>query len=229
MTIAVVSDAHDLAGFANIYEILDREQPDVLLSCGDWGSNLPTQRARVLAHYSKEFLALTPSAYEDLFKPILDRCRLYTIYGNHDVLDVLCGLRNNDGSRCLLADLVPVKKLGWRVAGINGNIAARHSRDRPWNTTEQKIRCALAGMRGRPDIIMSHEAVEGYADGGKGQPVMREACEKIQPRYWFSGHIHHQPCRATFNNTEVINVGMTLRGEYAVWRDDDFTLARIGT
>lgn len=228
MKIAVVSDAHDLAGFANIYKILDREQPDILLSCGDFGSNLPAQKKNVLAHYSKEFLALTPGAYEDLFKPILSKCRLYTVHGNHDVLDVLYGLRNRDSTLCLLKDLVPVEIDGWRIAGVNGNLAARLNRDKPWNTTETKIRDALQKMRRRTDIIISHEAVAGCADGGKGQQVMREVCEVAAPRYFFTGHVHHPPCRAALKSTEVINVGMVLRGEYVVWRDNDFTLAKIG-
>ncbi len=230
MKIVVVSDCHDLSGFDAIYRILDFESPNVLLSCGDFGSNLPTQKRHVLAHYSPEFLRLTPGAYEDLFNPILDKTHFRTIFGNHDILDVLCTLRNRDGSICWLPDLVPLK-LGEHlyVAGINGNFS-KETRY-PWNTTETKVLAAFKKMPRIPhiDIILSHEAVAGYDELGKGRPILRTICEKLKPKYWFCGHIHRRSIHFIEDtDTTVVNLDPALRGGYAVVEDGILSVCHIG-
>lgn len=211
MKLVVVADVHDLAGFANLYRAVDFERPDVVLSCGDWGSNLPTQRKHVLAHYSPEFLKLTPGAYEELFTPILEKTRLISLYGNHDILDVLYGLKNKDGSNCWLPSFE--KKLidGLTIVGINGNVSGKGN---PWNVTLTELRAQYA--KHRPvspiDIVLSHEAVAPHQY--KGHAALTEFFNMLQPRFWFTGHIHKES-DVTVDGVRLIGLGMMLHGVYS--------------
>jgi len=216
MKLVVVADVHDLAGFANLHRAVDFERPDVVLSCGDWGSNLPTQRKHVLAHYSPEFLKLTPGAYEELFDPILEKTRLYTLYGNHDILDILYHLRNRDGSSCLLETFKPIILNGVTLLGINGNISGKGN---PWNVTLTELRAQYAKHRPAPpiDIVLSHEAVAPHQY--KGHPAMSEFFDMLQPRFWFTGHTHIESditvMGTRVGGTRLIGLGMMLHGVYS--------------
>jgi len=234
MKILVFSDVHDLSGYSAAYKMIDVEKPDVALCAGDWGSNVPTQKLHVLAKYSPEFLKLSPLQYEDLFKPILEKTHFHTIMGNHDVPDVLEHLRNRDGSRCLLKNFQSITLNGVILIGISGNIGKTLNKEEPWRTTEQCLwdEYHKAVKRGimQPYIVLSHEAVLGYANGtdsetgkgSKGQQIMRELLDVLRPRWWFCGHIHPRNKRgepetqiAQCGNTTIVTLASTIKGHYA--------------
>lgn len=228
MRLLICSDMHDLQGFANLYQAISVERPDVVLSCGDFGSNLPTQKRHVLAHYSPEFLKLTLGQYEDLFKPILEKIRLVTCYGNHDILDVLYALRNTDGTPCLLETFrkTPLTISGARtdlqIVGINGNISGKEN---PWNTAVTKLRKQYKKHKPTPpiDIVLSHEAIYHYQP--KGHEALLEFFDLLQPRFWFSGHTHVESDSTVDHydreldravaSTRLIGLGMLLLGKYS--------------
>ena len=202
-----------------MYNIINIEAPDAVLSCGDWGSYLPTQKKHVLAHYSPEFLKLTAGSYGDLFKPILEQTKLLTVYGNHDILNILCELRNRDGSPCLLQTFKTVTLNGDTLLGVNGNVSGKGN---PWNVTLTELRHHYATHRpSRPDIVLSHEAVAPHQY--KGHAAMTEFFDLLRPRIWFTGHIH-KPADVTVGDTRLVALGTTLWGEYTILDTATWTL-----
>ena len=80
MRILVISDLHGDLNAA--WEALEHFQPDLLLSCGDWGD--PEQ-------VSEADLAAFPA-----------RLPVYTTFGNHDPFAALARWQNRDESPVLL-------------------------------------------------------------------------------------------------------------------------------
>jgi predicted phosphodiesterase len=98
MRVLVVSDLHgdlDAAIRARTYI-----QPDLVLSCGDWGDPDQVPEADLTA-----FVDVVP---------------VYTTFGNHDPLDLLARLRNRDGSPILLASGSVREFAGLKLAAIGG-------------------------------------------------------------------------------------------------------------
>ena len=81
-------------------------RPDLLLCCGDWGD-----------------AAIVPV---EVFADFLAICPLLTVFGNHDSLELLASLQNQDGSPVLLAqgEIRVINDL--RLAGISGIWAKSH-------------------------------------------------------------------------------------------------------
>jgi len=116
MKIMVISDLHydkrifkgvdESKAWSWLVEVVDYHKPDLLLSCGDWGSAIS----------SEEF-------YELLRKTVV-----LTIYGNHENLEVLKSLHN---VRCdkylpvLMEDGRVYAFEGLKVAGVSGIIARK--------------------------------------------------------------------------------------------------------
>ena len=182
------------------------------LSCGDFGSTLPSQKRHVLAKYSPEFLRLNPLEYEQLFTPILERTRLITCYGNHDLLDVLYALRNRDGSACWLADFLPISIDGLTVMGINGNISGKGN---PWNIAKERLFAEFAAwLSYKPypvDIMLTHES----AFLPKSHPALEPIIKTIQPNFCFCGHTHIIS-EDRVNDIKIYNPGMMLHGHYLI-------------
>lgn len=216
MKLLIISDTHDLLGFQVVYRLLKVEHPDGVLSCGDWG-NYAEPRQHVLKYYTKEFLALDSSMFRALFNPILSKVYMYTLYGNHDSISDLAQLHNRDGSPCLLPSMVTVKFGEIALVGINGNFA--HRPRFGWHVTAEELRQKYAEWQKKHetvDVVLSHEAVAGYADSGKGQAVLKEVCDDLKPKYWFNGHIHRAAAATTPTGTTVTNIGITLHGDYTM-------------
>lgn len=86
--------------------IVDHHRPDLILSCGDWGS----------AINHREFFSL------------LRRTIVLSIYGNHENMDVLSSLYNVRGDRYLpvLMEDGRVYEFGnLRIAGISGIVSKK--------------------------------------------------------------------------------------------------------
>ena len=90
MQILMVSDVHyskkpfrgkdQSQVFDWLYGTVKKQKPNLLLSAGDFGEE----------------------SISELFAPILERVYVLTIFGNHDDIEMMRTLRNNDGSPCLL-------------------------------------------------------------------------------------------------------------------------------
>jgi uncharacterized protein len=199
MRILVVSDMHgDLDSVHRAYE---RHRPNLILSCGDWGD--PDQVA------------------ESLLSAVLDKCPLYTTFGNHDPVEILARLRNQDGSAVLLGQGDVQDFGGLRLAAIGGIWAKSHAK--PHYVTDADV--ALAATRiaqaGPVDILLTHGCPIGLADltpAGRhgGQRCFLDAFKTIAPRLYLCGHLHLAQERVLKEGRKVINVGATPEGSIVI-------------
>ena len=180
-----------------LFEIIDREGAEVVLSAGDWG------HCRYRLH------------------EILGKVKVYTIYGNHDDVRYLASLRNVDGSKVLLdADWVVVG--GLIVGGISGIIALkRRIKDGvPRVLPEEFIE--KAKRLGYADILLLHEAP--YIPSlfkvwrSVGSLKALEALRMIKPRILLQGHLHQGPVRiGVFEGITIVHVDSSVKSRgYAV-------------
>ncbi len=188
MKILAFSDLHLDEGAAR--EILSRsEDVDLFLGVGDFA-----QRREGLAGYMA------------LLEPIAERA-IY-VPGNNETEDEL---RSATSARVLHGEAVTVGNL--TVGGIGGAIPPLPPM--PWGSydlTEQDAAQKLAAI-GAADILMSHSPPKGVADvltgrGSIGSVSVREAVERLAPRYLFCGHVHD--CwgqGGTIGGTEIRNLG----------------------
>jgi len=197
--ILVVSDLHgDLNSARRAATFV---QPDVILSCGDWGDADQVDEADL-----KSLLSVAP---------------VYTTFGNHDPLDLLARLENPDGSAVLLAQGKQVDIVGLRLAAIGGIWAKSHAK-RHYVTDEDVAEAAAGIAHGGPvDILLTHGCPAGLADltpSGRhgGQRCFLEAFKVISPRVHLCGHLHVQQERILKDGRKVINVGATPAGSIVV-------------
>ena len=218
-----MSDGHDLAGFNNIEKMVIQHKPDLLLSCGDWGNNVPNiKHPTKLEKFGDAHLQL-------FFVPILNKVPMYTLYGNHDnlgVIEKLVNESNGHGTQfkhCLIPDIEPIYFNGLKIVGINGNYAWK--KRVPWHKTFYDLEhfselldypTKLKDQLKDVDIFMTHEQPTTIPETKKlGQPILTELSNKINPKIHLSGHVHHLV--KFFNeHTVFVNLGMALRGEYAL-------------
>jgi uncharacterized protein len=195
MRILVVSDLHgDLDSVDRAYM---QHRPDLILSCGDWGD--PDQVTAA---------ALTP---------LLERVPVYTTFGNHDPLETLASLRNQDGSAVLLAQGVIHEFGGLRLAAIGGIWAKSHAKPHYVTDTDVTRAAARIARDGPVDILLTHACPIGLADltpTGRhgGQRCFLDAFKTISPRINLCGHLHLAQERILKDGRKVINVGATPEG-----------------
>jgi len=142
MKILAISDLHGdfrLAGIA-----CAELRPDLLLCCGDWGDAGPDQ--------------------EKAFAKFLALCPVLTVFGNHDSLELLASLRNQDGSPVLLAQGVVRVINDLRVAGISGIWAKSHRLPHYVTDDDVKEWSSQIALRGPIDILLTHACPVGLAD-----------------------------------------------------------------
>ena len=159
--------------------IVDYHKPDLLLSCGDWGT----------------------AVNEAEFYELLRRTLVLTIYGNHENMDVLVKLRNVKSRTCLpvlMEDGRVYEFNGLRIAGISGIIALKKKirKGVPRRTPEEFLEVAEK-LRGKDvDILLMHETP--YLP--KLFPFMRDSLssrtalkvvEIIKPKLVINGHMHY--------------------------------------
>jgi len=211
MRILAVSDLHgdlDMARTA-----VARFQPDLLLSCGDWGDPDEVD-ASALAAFAAE-------------RPVL------TTFGNHDSLVLLEPWRNRDGTPVLIGQGEVREVDGLRVAAIGGIWAKSHRL--PHYVTDGDVAdlAARIARAGPVDILLTHGCPIGLADltpkgTHGGQRCFLEANKTISPRVHLCGHLHVAQERSLKDGRQVLNVGATPEGTVVLLEHDGSGLrARI--
>ena len=154
--------------------IVELQDPELLVGLGDWGG------------------AVNPLEFEVL----LSRVRVWSIYGNHDRLEVLSSLYNMVSGRrepVLMRDGEIRVAWGLRFGAINGIVSQRDGmrRGAPRKTVDEFLRVARR-LRGRVDVLLMHESPPppGGAYTGPGAGAAAEAVRLSRPRLAFCGHIH---------------------------------------
>lgn len=206
MRILVVSDLHgDVASVRRAHERLD---PSLILCCGDWGD--PHEVA------------------EADFAPLIGAVRVHTTFGNHDPLELLPRLHNQDGSLVLIPSGGCVEVEGLRIGAVGGIWAKSHRQ--PYYVTDADVAEASARIAARKpiDVLLTHGCPVGLADltpTGRhgGQRCFLEAFRTIAPRLHFCGHLHVAQERTLRDGSRVINVGATPAGSVAVIEYDPRT------
>jgi len=198
MKILVVSDMH--GNLKPVHELVCMYEPDLLICCGDWGD--PGTVAR--------------SEYE----AIIGQTHVLTVFGNHDDLDLLRGLRNQDGSPILLENNALREINGVRIAGWSGIWAK--SRAKPWYITDEEVRSIGERLSGQfVHILVTHGCAIGLCDslpGGKrgGHRSFLDTAKIIKPEVYLCGHLHVQQSKLTKDGILCANVGNTAEGDYAL-------------
>lgn len=198
MRALLISDMH--GEMAAALKALEVEEPDLLLCAGDWGDP-----GRVP---------------EEVYRQLLERVQVFTVYGNHDDLALLKRLTNRDGWPMLLRDGEVVEYGGLRLSGINGIWAKSHKR--PYYVLDEEVLAAARNWEGQGvDVLLTHGCPVGLSDltpGGRhgGQRCFLDALRIARPRLYVCGHLHLAQQRQLRDGTWIINVGYTARGDYAV-------------
>ncbi|HEV3168138.1 MAG TPA: metallophosphoesterase [Isosphaeraceae bacterium] len=199
MRFLVISDLHgDLPSACAAIETFE---PDVLLSCGDWGDP---------GEISQTDLAAFPA-----------RLPVYTTFGNHDPLEWLAHLKNQDGSSVLLEQGKVTLVSNVRLAAIGGIWAKSHRLPHYVTDADVAEMAARIAEEGPVDILLTHACPVGLADltpSGRhgGQRCFLDAFDTIAPRIHICGHLHVPQKRTLKDGRIVLNVGETPAGSVVV-------------
>jgi uncharacterized protein len=199
MRVLVVSDLHgdlDAAIRARIHI-----QPDLILSCGDWGDPEQVPEADLTA-----FVQVVP---------------VYTTFGNHDPLDLLARLSNRDGSPILLASGSVREFAGLRLSAIGGIWAKSHAKAHYVTDADVAAAASQIAQSGPVDILITHACPIGLADltpTGRhgGQRCFLDAFKTVAPRLHLCGHLHVAQEHTLHDGRKVMNVGLTPAGSVTV-------------
>jgi len=174
MKLIAIGDLH--GDLTNLWAVLERERPDGLLCVGDWGD--PGE--------------ISDAAWNDL----LARVTVLTVFGNHDDLPLLAGLRNRDGSAVLLGQGERQGDFhGVSVAGVSGIWAKSHRL--PHYVTDEDVAGWAERLAAGPpvDVLLTHGCPIGVADrtpSGRpgGQRCFLDLLKAVRPRVSLCGHLH---------------------------------------
>ena len=191
MKVLVISDLHYEKVFHKgvdepkawewLLSIVDYHKPDLLISLGDWGYDIN----------SAEF-------YE-----LLKRVRVWSIYGNHDNLEVLKSLYNVAAGRfepVLMGDGEVREFSGLEFGGINGIVALRRKERKgvPRKLPDEYVGIAKS-LKGKIDILLLHDSPRlplpeyaNIADDERTRAV-ESAVREANPKIIFCGHLHISP------------------------------------
>lgn len=199
MRILAVSDLH--GDLATARRAVRQFEPDLILSCGDWGDPDEVEESALAA--------------------LLEIAPVYTTFGNHDPIDVLRGLRNPDDSPVLLTQGERREVMGLALAAIGGIWAKSHAK--PHYVTDDDVAEAAGRIArsGPVDIFLTHGCPVGLADltpSGRhgGQRCFLEANKTIAPRLHLCGHLHRAQERTLKDGRRILNVGATPEGSVVV-------------
>jgi len=192
MKVLVISDLHyGMRIFHGIDEsrawewlsgIIDYHKPDLLISLGDWGE------------------AINPEEFYGL----LQRVRVWSIYGNHENLHVLEKMYNIlvDGYEPVLMKDGEVREFaGLRFGAINGIVALkrREKRGIPRKRPEEFIEYGRK-LADRVDILLLHDSPYIDVEEYRGKIAQDErttavgiAIFEAKPKLVFCGHLHLSP------------------------------------
>jgi len=185
MKIMIISDLHyDSRNSSKSWEwlvdIVDYHKPNLLIGLGDWGE----------------------AVNEAEFYELLRKVRVWSIYGNHENLNVLKNAYNvlsGYHEPVLLSDGEVREFSGLRFGAINGIIALRRREKKgmPRKRSEEFIAVAKR-LSGKIDILLLHDSpwLEEY----KGRIAHDErtiaasiAVYEARPKIVFCGHLHLSP------------------------------------
>lgn len=199
MKIAAVSDMH--GNLDPVHEILKKEIPDLLLCAGDWG---------------------TPEEiFQNDFDAIVQKVTTITVFGNHDNIELLYQIKNQDGTAILIDNGATKEYDNLVIGGINGIWAKSHKK--AWYITDEEVAAAAAKLSEKKvDILITHGCPLGIADltpiGTRGgQRCFTEAFKLVNPQLYICGHLHHKSSYQTKDGELVVNIGFTKEGDYAVF------------
>jgi len=188
--VLIISDLHynnrvfrgvdESVAWSWLMTIIDYHRPDLLISLGDWGE------------------AINEAEFYELLKKV----RVWSIYGNHENLEVLKKMYNviTDSYEPVLMGDGEVREFnGVRFGGINGIVALRCRlrkgipRKRPGEYVE--IAKSLAG---KIDILLLHdspwlEEYRGMIARDERTQAVAIAIYEARPKIVFCGHLHLSP------------------------------------
>jgi len=188
LVIMVISDLHyehrvfrgvdESRAWSWLLEIVDLHRPSLLISLGDWGT----------------------AVSEDEFSELLHRVRVWSIYGNHENLELLKRLRNLCGEPVLMSDAEVRVFEGIRFGAINGIVALRR-RERggvPRKLPEEFVELGRR-LRGRVDVLLLHDSP--YIPSPEYSAITRDerveavesAIREASPKLALCGHMHVSP------------------------------------
>lgn len=207
MRILAISDMH--GNLTAAHEAVRIAGPDLTLCCGDWGD---------------------PGEMDvGALGRILADSIVFSVYGNHDDLDMLSAARNRDGTPILLGQGEVREWRGLCFAGISGIWAKSHRK--PYYVTDDDVERLASDIASRgADVLLSHGCPVGLADtipGGRhgGQRCFLDALHIVHPRLYLCGHLHVAQQRVLKDGQVVINAGYACKGDYWVidLRPDEIT------
>ncbi len=191
MKIIVISDLHydkriykgvdESRAWEWLLSIVDYHKPDLLISLGDWGE------------------AVNEAEFYDLLR----RVRVWSIYGNHENMEVLRKMYNVlvDKYEPVLMEDGEVREFGGLMFGaINGIVALRRRMKKgvPRKKPEEYVKIAKR-LKGRIDILLLHDSPKLPLDEYK---FMRDdvttqaigiAIYEARPKLALCGHLHISP------------------------------------
>jgi len=194
----VVGDMH--GQLKTVWDALNEEKPNLLICVGDWGDKGQ----------------IDPSEYHD----IVELVTVYSVFGNHDDLELLKSLRNRDGSPVLLPHGEFVEVKGVRIAGISGIWAK--SQKKPYYITDEEVLSIAQNLAGKGvSVFVTHGCPIGLADETPkgthgGQRCFLDAFKIVNPKVHLCGHLHKPQLRQLKSGQIVLNVGTTALGDYAL-------------
>jgi len=189
MRIMIISDLHyerrvfmgvdESKAWGWLLSIVDYHRPDLLLSCGDWGSAIN----------------------EEEFYELLKKTVVLSIYGNHENMDVLTKMYNikTDNYLPILMEDGRVYELsGLRIAGISGIIASKRKVKKgvPRRTPEEFLNIAKKLEGKEVDVLLIHETpylpeLFPFMRDDYTSRTALEAVRVVKPRLVFNGHMHY--------------------------------------
>jgi len=188
MRILIISDLHyehkivkginESMAWYWLISIVEHHKPDLLLSCGDWGS------------------AITAEGFYELLRKYV----VLTIYGNHEnmsVLNSLYNIKTNEYLPVLMEDGRVYEFEGLRIAGINGIMSEkkRERRGVPRRSPEEFLETA-SNLAGRGiDILLIHEvpylpSIFNSVKDSISSRIALRVIKLIKPKVVVNGHMH---------------------------------------
>lgn len=192
MKVLVISDLHynkrifhgvdESRAWSWLLDIVDYHRPDLLISLGDWGE----------------------AVNEVEFYELLKKVRVWSIYGNHENLEVLRKMYNvlTDRYEPVLMGDCEVREFNRvRFGAINGIIALRRREKKgiPRKRPEEFIECGKK-LSGRVDVLLLHDSPYIDVEEYRGRIARDERTQAVgiaiyeaKPRIVFCGHLHLSP------------------------------------
>jgi len=188
--VLIISDLHyDKRVFRGVDEskawewllgIVDYHKPNLLISLGDWGEGIN----------------------EAEFYELLKKIRVWSLYGNHENMDVLRKMYNiltDSYERVLMGDGEVRVFNGVRFGAINGIVALRRRERKgvPRKRPEEYIEYGMK-LKNKVDILLLHDSpwLEEYGDRiarDERTAAVGIAIYEVRPKLVFCGHLHLSP------------------------------------